>query len=82
MNIRLELKKYKISISDSDWSQRGSVHYLRVEQFIIAGTGLAIIKYAQAQKKKNILGLLELVQSGSIRILEASKTVISNCGLP
>lgn len=82
MNIRNELAKYRISISDSQWSQRGSMHYLRVEKFVVEGTGWAIIKYAKAQKKKDVLGILELVQSGAIRILEASKTVISNCGLP
>lgn len=82
MNIRLELKKYKISISDSDWSQRGSVHYLKVGEFIVEGTGISIVSYAKAQKRKNIPALLRLIQSKAIRILEATKDTILTCGLP
>lgn len=82
MNIRLELKKYKISISDQDWSQRGSVHYLRVGEFIVEGTGISIVSYAKAQKRKNIPALLKLIQSKAVRILEATKDAIITCGLP
>ena len=82
MNLRNELAKSRIYISDQDWSQRGSVHYLRVGTFIVAGTGVAIVSYAKAQKRKNIPELLGLIQSKAIRILEATKEVVFGCGLP
>ena len=82
MNLRNELAKSRIYISDADWSQRGSVHYLKVGEFIIEGTGISIISYAKAQKRKNIPELLKLIQSKAIRILEATKDAIITCGLP
>lgn len=82
MNLRNELAKSRIYISDQDWSQRGSVHYLRVGEFIIAGTGIAIVSYAKAQKKRNIPALLELIQSKAVQVLKATKDTIFGCGLP
>lgn len=82
MNLRNELAKSRIYISDRDWSQRGSIHYLRVGEFIVEGTGISIVSYAKAQKRKNIPTLLRLIQSKAIRILEATKEVIITCGLP
>ena len=82
MNLRNELAKSRIYISDADWSQRGSIHYLKVGEFIVEGTGISIISYAKAQKKKNIPALLRLIQSKAIRILEATKDAIIACGLP
>ena len=82
MNLRNELAKSRIYISDADWSQRGSIHYLKVGEFIVEGTGISIISYAKAQKKKNIPALLRLIQSKAIRILEATTDAIIACGLP
>lgn len=82
MNLKQKLAESRIYISDSDWSQRGSVHYLRVGEFIVEGTGVSIVSYAKAQKKKNIPELLRLIQSKAIRILEATKDAIITCGLP
>ena len=82
MNLRNELAKSRIYISDADWSQRGSIHYLKVGEFIVEGTGISIISYAKAQKCKNIPALLKLIQSKAIRILEATKDAIIDCGLP
>ena len=82
MNLKQKLAESRIYISDADWSQRGSVHYLRVGEFIVEGTGVAIVSYAKAQKKKNIPELLRLIQSKAIRILEATKDTIITCGLP
>lgn len=82
MNLKQKLAESRIYISDADWSQRGSVHYLRVGEFIVEGTGISIISYAKAQKRKNIPALLKLIQSKAIRILEATKDAIITCGLP
>lgn len=82
MNLKQKLAESRIYISDADWSQRGSVHYLKVGEFIIEGTGISIISYAKAQKRKNIPELLKLIQSKAIRILEATKDAIIACGLP
>lgn len=82
MNLKQKLAESRIYISDADWSQRGSVHYLRVGEFIVEGTGISIVSYAKAQKRKNIPVLLKLIQSKAIRILEATKDVIITCGLP
>lgn len=82
MNLKQKLAESRIYISDADWSQRGSVHYLRVGEFIIEGTGISILSYAKAQKRKNIPALLRLIQSKAIRILEATKDAIIACGLP
>ena len=82
MNLKQKLAESRIYISDADWSQRGSVHYLRVGEFIVEGTGISIVSYAKAQKRKNIPVLLKLIQSKAIRILEATKDAIITCGLP
>ncbi len=82
MNLKQKLAESRIYISDADWSQRGSVHYLRVGEFIVEGTGISIVSYAKAQKRKNIPALLKLIQSKAIRILEATKDAIITCGLP
>lgn len=82
MNLKQKLAESRIYISDADWSQRGSVHYLKVGEFIIEGTGISIISYAKAQKRKNIPVLLKLIQSKAIHILEATKDAIIACGLP
>ena len=82
MNLKQKLAESRIYISDADWSQIGSVHYLRVGEFIVEGTGISIVSYAKAQKRKNIPALLKLIQSKAIRILEATKDAIITCGLP
>ena len=82
MNLKQKLAESRIYISDADWSQRGSVHYLRVGEFIVEGTGISIVSYAKAQKRKNIPALLKLIQSKAIRILEATRDAIITCGLP